>query len=700
LPPINPTNGDIFFFLPKSASSRDWRADQLQFKWHSSNSYKASSGRIKKTKYVARHVRPDKEGEFVKFIFCMEGDSLRRSLIQYIGNENAMECKPHGNRKPVKNSPGSNIPFFSTAPSVIQSIKTKSHDNPMQVYMKERNTVVPKGYEAVLCPRNVKQIQNIQTIQRNQVKLSRDDIYSIVELRNAIGGFVLKLELLNDFLCILANDHILEEVKRHCGGVNAEFCCDTTFNFGDFYVTTLVFTHPAFRNAKTVPMYIMLHQRRTFETHDEFFKFIASNSPELNSHSCKIVTDREKAITQAIDRNLPKMTRFICWNHIRADVSIWAQKHGGSTVDRTTYSSCVYTLMNCESLVSYNLKLAELRPEWDLSFADYFDKFLETDIKAYAGRWVLTENNMYREDSGITSNASESFHSFLRRLQMNRECSMESFIVSMYQLTVFDHREIQRGLCGLGNFILQDNIKVMDPTKIDFDQTALTPDQILEIAKGKRLEEKKSVTNPSLLPRVALAQSIIQNPSGVILNSQQGIFTVRGICKDFHIVKLYPKRSCTCTSMRKCHHVIACEMAVGMEGTEDAQEGTLANLYKRNRGKGRTGRKFTTKTTLAYKKTSTSNLGNVASEKRATATSQVKRGLSARLATVVDVSPTQMEEMSFISPADTSYGQMPTLTAEESMCTMHHEVLEEQLANTFDDVKEEIPRKIHRIKKH
>jgi hypothetical protein len=99
----------------------------------------------------------------------------------------------------------------------------------------------------------------------------------------------------------------------------------------------------------------------------------------------------------------------------------------------------------------------------------------------------------------------------------------------MYQLTVFEHREVQRGLCGLGNVQLKDSMQVMDPANIEFDQTALTPDDILKIAKGNRLKEKNSTAEPSVLPRVALAQSLLQNPSSVMLNAQQRIFTIRGI---------------------------------------------------------------------------------------------------------------------------------------------------------------------------
>ena len=76
---------------------------------------------------------------------------------------------------------------------------------------------------------------------------------------------------------------------------------------GDFYVSTLLFRHLIFEESPCIPALFIIHERKFSETHQELFKQAGILIPSMKSlHSC-IVTDRESAITKAIELELPNL---------------------------------------------------------------------------------------------------------------------------------------------------------------------------------------------------------------------------------------------------------------------------------------------------------------------------------------------------------------------------------------------------------
>jgi hypothetical protein len=47
---------------------------------------------------------------------------------------------------------------------------------------------------------------------------------------------------------------------------------DTTFRLGDYYGSILSFVDVEFKNKPTIPLLFMIHERKTFETHDLFLE--------------------------------------------------------------------------------------------------------------------------------------------------------------------------------------------------------------------------------------------------------------------------------------------------------------------------------------------------------------------------------------------------------------------------------------------
>ncbi len=56
------------------------------------------------------------------------------------------------------------------------------------------------------------------------------------------------------------------------------------------------------------------------ETHHEMMRECAARIPALKKTTLPVVTDREKAIVNAIKQNLPAASLVYCWNHVLRDI--------------------------------------------------------------------------------------------------------------------------------------------------------------------------------------------------------------------------------------------------------------------------------------------------------------------------------------------------------------------------------------------
>ena len=75
---------------------------------------------------------------------------------------------------------------------------------------------------------------------------------------------------------------------------------DTTFQLGDFYLSPLIIRHSLFNERPCIPAIFLFHERKLTEVHQEMFKECIKLIPSLKTANIPIVTDKEKAINNAI----------------------------------------------------------------------------------------------------------------------------------------------------------------------------------------------------------------------------------------------------------------------------------------------------------------------------------------------------------------------------------------------------------------
>jgi len=77
-------------------------------------------------------------------------------------------------------------------------------------------------------------------------------------------------------------------------------------------------------------------------------------------------------------------------------------------------------------------------------------------------------------------------------------------------------------------------------------------------------------------------------------NEKLGVFTVLGTTGTPHVVRLFPKQSCSCPSTGLCYHIIAAQISIGIE-VENAQ--LKINLTQLRRIKDQKGQDIRTQET-------------------------------------------------------------------------------------------------------
>ena len=296
-------------------------------------------------------------------------------------------------------------------------------------------------------------------------KITQCEIYHLVLLAQELKGHILEITVHPDLICMVALPEMLSEftelLKLHKKKEIVLQCSyDTTFNLGDFYLSVLVFCHPLLKNNPVFPLAFVIHKRKFQKLHERFLDCLATQIPVLRTENIPIVLDRERGIRNAFEKVFPNVTILHCWNHIKQYLKFWLSKHGAGSIDRAFYMDNLNKILQSESVDAFNLNINKYMSKWTEAVVEYFENELKNDILNYAAPWVIRPFGIFKENSGITNNCSESLNAVLKRLHHHKEVTPDFMSLSLFYLQNYCHLEIQRGYGGIGiNPIKQEFIE-------------------------------------------------------------------------------------------------------------------------------------------------------------------------------------------------------------------------------------------------
>ena len=455
LPPVKPKGGEMYLFTSEENEnkSKDWMCDQYKWKLNDGTSQYPCKKNV--TPIVKKyHHRLTKKGSFHRHAWWLiEKPSI--VLVHYIGDESEYKETPHGNSKTNTRE------YIRTCPSVLATLKEQDLETPISVYQKESTNSCPSSHQAVLTPRDLKQVQNTIKISRQEKKLSQDEIYNLTILAHELKGYITEITVYPELKCFFGLPDVMSEFNRllQMQSKFVMYCSyDTTFDLGDFYLTPIVFRHVLFEDSPVIPLAFMLHKRKYQTLHEDFLRHLTRHIPSLKKSTVPIITDREQGISNAIKIVLPNSPIFYCWNHIKQDIIRWLQRHKISRSQMQIYLSHIEQIMMSTSEDEFLENITKLSAVWSDTFLGYFTKYIQKDIQNHAGRWLIEPFNLYNPYSGITNNAAESMNAVIKRLIKWKETPSDMLILCLYKLQIYYWNEILRGFCilhGMIPFILR-----------------------------------------------------------------------------------------------------------------------------------------------------------------------------------------------------------------------------------------------------
>jgi hypothetical protein len=163
-----------------------------------------------------------------------------------------------------------------------------------------------------------------------------------------------------------------------------------------------------------VPLIYYWHEKKTQETHDEFFRFIEKHFSIIETKGF-LVTDCEDGFRNAIREQLPTVLLIRCWNHLYASIERWLTQNGRKANDIAMYLESTQELFLQDTKEKFDAMLLKKKngfttsldhvvPAWDLDYANYFTKNVLIDKEAIAKYSVLKWLGEYfTNKSGITT---------------------------------------------------------------------------------------------------------------------------------------------------------------------------------------------------------------------------------------------------------------------------------------------------------
>jgi len=378
--------------------AEDWRFDGYRWKQIGKSHIPRKDPKLTKIHYQLKTANGLSK-EFRKSVYKVH-EKPEVLVVQYIGNADAAEDLPHGNaKKPVN--------FLPVAKALTTQLEEKT------------------SKLADICAETVHEQEQFQPRNKNQKRyferksqLNTDSFLVLHEMAYTFPDFIWKIATYPDLTVTFGLPQFFNLLETSCTS-DIMFSYDTTFNLGDFYLTTLVVQLHSFAEKPIIPIAFMLHERKFQSLHEDFCASVYEMMPNrIKGQAFNACTDGEAGCSNAISKVFPSWNVFQCWNHIVTDVEFWLKKHGATNDELAVYKTQMRSLLASETDEDYKMTKQSYQETWSQAFRDYYVAYVEPRVcSSYRHR--LKECGL-KADS-ITTNNSESLNAVLKRYSTHIE---------------------------------------------------------------------------------------------------------------------------------------------------------------------------------------------------------------------------------------------------------------------------------------
>lgn len=604
-PPVHPKPGQLYVFKEDEINYNNYTADQLR--WVNGGKKVVMGGHLAVRKWFLRdpHSKKKEKVKTLKFrriiaeLKYPPTKDSRFFIIFYSGDEDVIK---HYQNSTHLNSKSKNKLFFPTQKSVGIKIKENIENSTekmsaKKIFEKENIEALKKEdqtHTPVDRPRNPKQCENILYSHNRLSHINQDEIFSVVELTQDLPNFFHLLSLIPSTRLYMATKESLDIAKLELSIYKSDrshkqiLGYDTTYQLGDYYVSPLVMRKTNLDGEPLFPVIFHLHEKKDQLYHKEFFSFVTSSLDINPNDRIPIVTDREKAIVNAIGEHGDKYLNIFCSNHILRDVEYWLKKNCGKASDIKVYKDHTERLLNSESIDQYNSLYKSLSLLWSQDFMAYYDNHLHSDIITHAAKFITSEISAF-ETVTTTNNVSESFNRVLKD-SLKKDSRMDDMGLQLYKIQKNYEYNFYLAERGMGPNTLKEEHKLKKTEDTDmFCRKNI--EEIYKLIHQENMLAKREKFDPQRRGPKFIAEDCVKM-NGVTFENVSGAFIVKNpYNKQIHAVTMSPE-SCTCKSSGRCWHISAVEKSQEADVQEKRREYTLSALKRKRRGKyGKHGHK-------------------------------------------------------------------------------------------------------------
>lgn len=414
------------------------------------------------------------------------GQELDLALVQfqYEGEEHSIS--------PKKN-PRTKKPFIPTASSTRKSIKDKvKHPmGPSTIYDKvfeEAGGMIE--VEAVShAPRDIKQVKNARA-QLKRSSSHEDEFYSLLALGRQMGGSCIKgRQWTPSPRVVYVEDWQMAEIVENCCQPDSTsvLSIDTTFNVGQFYVTSTTYQNQKFINQRTgkfvnLPGPALFHVRQD-ETQ---FLFFCNTLLEVKYEFEKVRFvggDRDKG-QKGFLKPLKGVSYLPCKKHIEDNMKAKMKSlqldgcHTSMILEDVFGSTERKGLVDCKTSEEFEAMLSDASGKWNDQFTSYFNQCIADDIQTGMAPGIRREIGL--KSDFFYNNAAEC-HNFRYKVKGAEDqaanavagfpktsCTWVEAIESYKRMVQECRNNIQRAFIGQGPFKLASEWETLEVSELEW----------------------------------------------------------------------------------------------------------------------------------------------------------------------------------------------------------------------------------------
>lgn len=429
----DPKDGDLYLFNFNNPGRTPWignvKKDTYRWKQEFHQNINGADFMTHKS-YMIYKDDEGKEHSTSKFTRYIHYDTKRkRCAVHYTGSDEVRQRAPHGNNQ------NPHTQFVPAREQVKEFIEREAPSaTTREILHKSRNEYSSALLEQVAGVRDANQLRYERRLSRDQFKLQGTERENAQHLTDYWGNNVVREFKTNPVHIEMMTEHMVKELTKLTRARQNDdepmlFHYDTTFNCGQFYVSTLSVRHDLMkhRNSRgemgsgepTVPVAFLVHQNRLKANHKELFETV---NKVMDAHTRHEFSNTPKVlVSDAEFKNGIWEGAHVaqCWRHLSKNVEYNCKTRGLNKEDTKEAVNSFFHLAKSNSEAEFEEKLDNALenkegPWTNPWYTSYMQNFVVPAIKDSTGRWILREKNLHGIENGLTNNAAEGVNNAVK----------------------------------------------------------------------------------------------------------------------------------------------------------------------------------------------------------------------------------------------------------------------------------------------